>query len=347
MINVLAGGTGVHRNKRQAVAACCFVAIGSVAVVLLRLRYDISSARRHLVIKAFLLGGAAALATSAALAADLPRRAEPPPVFSPVPVFTWTGFYAGLHTGYAFTDNPNIRTVGNQAGTALNVTNNFRPASLKSEVDGFSKIGGGFGYNLQFTPGSGFVVGAAFDITWTDLEKNRGFLGSPNAVLVGGVPTALPATPNASLYTQNLDYLGTVNGKIGYAFDRFLVYGTGGLAFGQVEYGARFFATATQGQFEQFRGGYVKQFETGYNYGGGIEYAIPTESFLNYFAFGRFLGIKSDVTIKAEYIRYDLGGRSIVVQGLLPGNAATSYTSSFKTEGSLIRAGFNYKFSAY
>ncbi|GJE76010.1 hypothetical protein BGCPKDLD_2601 [Methylorubrum suomiense] len=342
MFSVLAGGTGVHRNKRQAVAACCFVAIGSVAVRLLRLRYDISSARRHLVIKAFLLGGAAALATSAALAADLPRRAEPPPVFSPVPVFTWTGFYAGLHTGYAFTDNPNIRTVGNQAGTALNVANNFRPASLKSEVDGFSKIGGGFGYNLQFTPGSGFVVGAAFDITWTDLEKNRGFLGSPNTV--GGL---FPATPNASVYTQNLDYLGTVNGKIGYAFDRFLVYGTGGLAFGQVAYGASFFGTAAQGQPLQFVGGYDKQFETGYNYGGGIEYAIPAESFLNYFAFGRFLGIKSDVTIKAEYIRYDLGGRSIVVQGVLPGNAATSYTSTFKTEGSLIRAGFNYKFSAY
>ena len=297
-------------------------------------------------IRALLIGGAAALASTAALAADLPRRAEPPPVFTPVPVFTWTGFYAGLHTGYAFTDNPNIRTVGNQAGTALNVANNYRPASLKSEVDGFSKIGGGFGYNLQFTPGSGFVVGAAFDITWTDLEKNTGFVGAPNPVLVGGVPTALPATPNASVYTQSLNYLGTVNGKIGYAFDRFLVYGTGGLAFGDVEYGASFYGTITQGLPLQFQGGYRRQFETGYNYGGGIEYAIPTESFLNYFAFGRLLGIKSDVTLKAEYIRYDLGGSNIVVPGVLAGNAGLSYTSSFKTEGSLVRAGFNYKFSS-
>jgi outer membrane immunogenic protein len=299
------------------------------------------------VIKALLLGGAAALASTAALAADLPRRAGPPPVFTPVPVFTWTGFYAGLHTGYAFTDNANIRTVGNQAGTALNVTNNFRPASLKSEVDGFSRIGGGFGYNLQFTPGSGFVVGAAFDITWLDLDKNTGFVGAPNPVLVGGVPTALPATPNASVFTQNLDYLGTVNGKIGYAFDRFLVYGTGGLAFGQVNYGASFYGTITQGLPLQFLGGYDKQFETGYNYGGGVEYAIPADSFLSYFAFGKLLGIKSDVTLKAEYIRYDLGSRSVVVPGVLAGNAGLSYTSTFKTEGSLVRAGFNYKFSAY
>ncbi|WP_232629086.1 outer membrane protein [Methylobacterium sp. Leaf118] len=299
-------------------------------------------------IRAFLLGSAAALVTTAAVAADLPRRAEAPPVFAPIPVFTWTGFYAGLHTGYAFTDNPNIRTVGNQGPTIGNCTAGFRACSgsgLKSEVDGFSKIGGGFGYNLQVTPGSGFVVGAAFDMTWTDLEKNAGFIGAPNPVIVGGVPTALPASPNGSLYTQNLDYLGTLNGKIGYAFDRFLVYGTGGLAFGQVTYGASFYGTVTQGLPLQFVGGYDKQFETGYNFGGGVEYAIPTESFLSYFAFGRLLGIKSDVTLKAEYIRYDLGGRNVVVQGVLPANSALSYTSSYKTEGSLIRAGFNYKFS--
>ena len=290
-------------------------------------------------IRTLLLGGAAALASSAALAADLPRRVEAPPVFTPVPVFTWTGFYAGLHTGYAFTDNPNIRTTGLSAVTQANVNANFRPATLKSEVDGFARIGGGFGYNWQLTPGSGFVVGAAFDITWTDLDKNTGFVGNPNTV--GG---AFPASPNVSAYRQDLDYLGTVNGKIGYAFDRFLVYGTGGLAFGQVNYGASFFGTGAQGQPLQFVGGYDKLFETGYNYGGGVEYAIPADSFLNYFAFGRLLGIKSDVTVKAEYIRYDLGNRTIRV---LNAAGTDGYNARFGTEGSLIRAGFNYKFSAY
>ncbi len=288
--------------------------------------------------KKFLLTGVAtALLSGVASAADLPRR-EPPPVFTPVPVFTWTGFYAGLHTGYAFTDNANIRTVGNQFGTEQNVINGFRPRSLRSEVDGFSRIGGGFGVNYQLTPGSGFVVGAAFDITWTDLDKRTGFLGADNDV-------ALPASPNRSVFQQNLDYLGTVNGKIGYAFDRFLVYGTGGLAFGNVTYGAQFFDTATQiaqGGGLRFIGGYDVNFETGYNFGGGVEYAIPADSFLNTFAFGKLFGIKSDVTIKAEYIRYDLGSRNIIVQNVGP--ATTSYTSRFSTEGSLIRAGFNYKF---
>lgn len=291
--------------------------------------------------KLLLAGAAMALLTTAASAADLPRRAAPP-VFEPIPVFSWTGFYAGLHSAYAFTDNENIRTNGNQTGpgsTEANVLAGFRPRSLKSEVDGFAKIGGGMGVNYQLTPGTGFVIGAAFDISWTDLQKNTGFVGPFN-------PAATGPGNNASVFTQNLDYLGTVNGRLGYAFDRFLVYGTGGLAFGNVSYGAQFFGTqgSTPAFVEQFRGGYDVNFETGYNYGGGIEYAIPADSFLNTFAFGKLLGLKSDVTIKAEYIRYDLGSRNITIQGVLPTNATSSYNSRFSTEGSLIRAGFNYKF---
>ena len=281
-------------------------------------------------IRALLLGSAAALATTAALAADLPRREAPPVAFAPVPVFTWTGFYAGLHTGYAFTDNPNIQTRGNDPFTGANVVLGRRAASIKSEVDGFSRIGGGFGYNVQFTPGSGFVAGIAFDATWLDLDKRTGFYGTPN-----------PAVGNASVYTQDLDFLGTVNGKLGYAFDRFFVYGTGGLAFGHVSYGADFYNPGAT--LLQYTGGGRKIFETGYNYGGGIEYAIPADSFLTYFSLGRYLGIKSDVTIKAEYIRYDLGSRNVLV-GSVPGGPGGSYTSRFSTEGSLIRAGFNYKF---
>ncbi len=289
--------------------------------------------------KLLLAGAAMALLTTAASAADLPRRAAPTPVFEPIPVFTWTGFYAGLHSAYAFTDNANIRTNGNQLGTEANVVAAFRPRSLKSEVDGFAKIGGGMGVNYQLTPGSGFVVGAAFDISWTDLQKNTGYVGPFNPAVTG------PGN-NASVFSQNLDYLGTVNGKLGYAFDRFLVYGTGGLAFGNVSYGAQFFGTqgGTPAFPLQFLGGYDVNFETGYNYGGGVEYAIPADSFLNFFSVGRLLGLKSAATLKAEYIRYDLGSRNIIVQGVLPGNAATSYTSRFSTEGSLIRAGFNYKF---
>ncbi|GJD33207.1 outer membrane protein [Methylobacterium aerolatum] len=282
--------------------------------------------------KVLLATAAAALATSAQ-AADLPRRAAPPPVFTPVPVFTWTGFYAGLESAYTFTDNQRITTVGLNPVTAGNVAAGRRPASITASQDGFANIGGTAGYNYQFTPGSGIVVGIANSIDWTDITKNRFILGAP---LAGGV------LPNPSAYRQSLDWLGTLTGRVGYAFDRVLVYGTGGLAYGNVFHDVNFY---TPGGALQFAGRY-DDFKTGYAYGGGIEFALPTDSFLNTFAVGRYLGIKYDaITIKAEYIHYDLGTQNVVVNSVATG--APSYLSRFKTEGNIVRAGFNYKFGGF
>ena len=236
--------------------------------------------------------------TAAASAADLPRRA-PPPVFTPVPVFTWTGFYAGVESAYTFTDRERIRTFGGDAGKEAFLTAGGRPRTTFTETDGIAKLGGGFGYNYQFTPGTGFVVGVAANWDWTDIHKNRFFLGTPQG--------PAPLTPSA--YRQSLEWLGTATVKLGYAFDRFLVYGTGG-----------------------------------YAYGGGVEYAIPADSFLNYLSLGKYIGLKSEaVTIKAEYLHYDLGSRTLVLPAV-PGVGSNFYAARFRTEGNIVRAGFNYKF---
>src|ERR1700719_3008483 len=58
--------------------------------------------------KRILIAGALALVSAVpAFAADLPPAAPPPPrapaMYVPAaPAFTWTGFYIGLNTGYAF-----------------------------------------------------------------------------------------------------------------------------------------------------------------------------------------------------------------------------------------------------
>ncbi|MDR7037503.1 outer membrane immunogenic protein [Methylobacterium sp. BE186] len=282
-------------------------------------------------IKTLLLASAAsALLAGAASAADLPRRAAPPPVFTAVPVFTWSGFYIGTQTGYVITDNGPIRTQGNDFLTRGNVQQGFRPAQIRSDVDGLTSLGGGIGYNYQFTPGAGFVVGFEADATWTDISKR---------------PVYFSQRQDPAAFQQTLDWLGTVRGRLGYAFDRLFVYGTGGFAYGNVLYRANFFSftppnpLAYTGRFDGI--------ETGFVYGGGIEYAIPTDSFLNRFNFiGSFL--KADaVTLKAEYLHYDLGSRNVLVAGGLLPAATGSYTSRFRTEGDLIRAGFNYKFSGF
>src|SRR4051794_27909688 len=134
--------------------------------------------------KLLLASTATALLTGAASAADLPRR-EPPPVFTPVPVFTWTGFYAGFNAGYGFdvssTSNaPTVIAVPGAlpVGSSLFVTAAGAPSTgvlafgNRSSNDGF--VGGGqIGYNYQFTPGSGVVVGIEADAQYVDFGRNR------------------------------------------------------------------------------------------------------------------------------------------------------------------------------
>ena len=50
------------------------------------------------------------------------------------------------------------------------------------------------------------------------------------------------------------------------------------------------------------------------------------------------------MTIKAEYLHYDLGSRNVIVGSFNGVGPSAGYISRFRTEGSIIRAGFNYKF---
>ncbi|MDP4021822.1 porin family protein, partial [Methylobacterium sp. NEAU 140] len=112
--------------------------------------------------------------TAAASAADLPRRA-PPPVFTPVPVFTWTGAYFGINAGYAFDASSNgsqgfVQTAGNPVVLGPGGLAPYRALAplgstlvySNSNREGFSG-GGQVGYNYQFTPGAGVVVGVEAD----------------------------------------------------------------------------------------------------------------------------------------------------------------------------------------
>lgn len=278
--------------------------------------------------KLLLASAATALVSTAASAADLPRRA-PPPVFTQVPVFSWTGFYAGLESAYTFTDNQRVTTVGISPNNIANVASLQRPPVARIQTDHLANVGGTAGYNYQFTPGSGVVVGIANSVDWTDLSKYREIRGSTGAL---------------SQSRQGLDFLGTLVGRVGYGFDRVLVYGMGGLAYGNVFYRQNYYSTANTLHFA----GRSDQFETGYAYGGGIEFAVPTDSFLNTFAIGKYLGLKYDaLTIKAEYVHYDLGSRNVLVGNLGTGGAGLGYVSRFRTEGNIVRAGFNYKFNGF
>ena len=272
-------------------------------------------------IKRLALASASLLALAGGpLAADLPPPAPAP--FVPVaPVFTWTGFYIGTHSGGLFVDNK-IRTRGNAALNRQNVATGRRPAEISTE-DGAYFSGVQAGYNVQF---NSFVVGVEADISYADVETFEGFQG------VGG---------NRSFFRQDLDFFGTARGRVGVAFDQVLLYATGGLAYADFTNRVAFLR-AGDGAF-QFTG---RRDETDYGYtvGGGIEFALPPA--LSRFAFiGTLLGATA-VTVKAEYLYFDLGKTDVPVRAV-PGVGTGSYTSSFDTTGHIGRIGFNYKFGTY
>ena len=133
-------------------------------------------------------------------------------------------------------------------------------------------------------------------------------------------------------HRQVVDVRERLRGRLGLAFDRVLVYGTGGFAYGDVDTQADFFRNTYRAlQFTGRKG----DIETGYTVGGGIEYSLPTGSLA--------LFNSSAVTLRAEYLYYDLGDRNIVVQGI-PGVGVNSYSARFQTEGHVARAGINFKF---
>ena len=239
--------------------------------------------------------------TAAASAADLPRRMAPPPVFTPVPVFTWTGFYLGFNAGYAF----DVRARNDD----------FLFGSAR-DANGFSG-GAQIGYNYQFTPGSGIVVGVEADAQYVDFNRRLGGDRFYDTTVYG-------------YGRDNLDYFGTVRGRLGYAFDRVLFYGTGGFAYGQG-------STKLPGYFNTVNYRADDDFRTGYAAGGGVEYALAGDSFLNFFR-------ASAVTLKAEFLYVNLD-RS---RDYYFDTAATSVRDRRNSdEFAVVRGGVNYKFGTY
>lgn len=137
-------------------------------------------------------------AVAADRAAGLPLKASVK-TLAPVPFYNWTGFYLGGHVGYgAGSFGPDTNTLPLQAV--------FLPHSLIGMTGGFQA-----GYNYQLP--NRVVLGA---------EADMSFMGPLDR-------TKLTPAP----FNTTFDHLGTVRGRVGYAFGAWLPYVTGGLAWGR------------------------------------------------------------------------------------------------------------------
>ena len=179
---------------------------------------------------------AAALAVSgAAKAADLPAVGSMPLKAPPIANYDWSGFYVGGHVGYS-------------RGYGRNTLFDPNPSAADSSFGG-QFAGMQFGYN-HLLP-SRLLIGMEADISF------------PNYLDDGIV--ASRTTPFSAV-TEKLDFVSTVRGRAGYAFDHWLFYATGGLAWSQARLLEDSNSTGNEDK--------VLRLRTGWALGAGAELAI-------------------------------------------------------------------------
>jgi outer membrane immunogenic protein len=218
-------------------------------------------------------------ATGGAMAADLAARpyTKAPPVVA-APIYNWTGFYLGINGGWG---NGHTR----QLDTAGLTTGNYNQSG--------GLVGGTIGYNWQV---NSFVLGIEGDWDWAQINGSVNIPG----LCVG----------NGNCFT-NLRDIGTVRGRAGFAWNNWLFYGTGGLAFGEVRAGQ----DSCTGPL-QICGTNTR---TGWAAGLGAE-----------------VGFAQNWSAKLEWLHYDLGDK-VTYTPVIP--------VTVSEHGDIVRAGINYRFN--
>ncbi|TPM20778.1 outer membrane protein [Mesorhizobium sp. B2-3-5] len=158
------------------------------------------------------------------------------------PGFDWTGYYAGLQAGYGWGQSDITGTGGG--------------ALSSPDIDG-GFVGGHIAGLWQFDQA---VIGAEAELNYSSIDG-----------------TAEPEPGN--VFGTDIKWFGSMNAKAGYAMDRVLVYGIGGVAFAGVDTsqaaGPAFSNTRTN---------------VGWTVGAGVDYAL-TDKFV----------------VGAQYRYYDFG----------------------------------------
>jgi high affinity Mn2+ porin len=194
--------------------------------------------------------------------------------------YDWTGFYVGGHVAYS-------------VGRANSTLSDPDPTAASNS---FSSLYGGVQAGYNYVAPSRLLLGIEADVTFPNFFED-------GAIFTGG-------TTQGTTVTDQIDYIATLRGRFGYAFDHWLIYGTGGAAWSQ----ARFREIPGVASDEDK----ILRTRTGWALGLGTEVAIAP-----------------NWTARIEYL-YDRFG---TVAGVFP--SGTAYRSDFDIQ--TLRLGLNYK----
>lgn len=247
------------------------------------------------------LAACSALISTSTYAADLPAAEyEATPVVADN--FSWTGGYIGVNAGYGWGDfDHSVQAKAPEGKSPLPGTPESEivyeildQATYSSASDGF--VGGvQLGYNWQL---SQFLVGFEADFQGASI----------NGSVSGG------ADPYGFYADSKIDWYGTVRARIGYVpAERFLIFATGGLAYGHVE------SYMNYAGYESS----VSETKSGHAVGGGVEYAFD-----------------KNWSLKTEYLYTDLG----TIDKLEAQRGYRKFSAETEASFQVVRLGLNYKF---
>jgi outer membrane immunogenic protein len=244
-----------------------------------------------------LLAGVACTIASAqfASAADLPVKA---PIYKAPAVipFSWTGCYLGAHIGYGW---------GQKHDTDNLASDWFLGQPVDVDTDGV--LGGGqVGCNYQFT--SNFVIGIEGTLSAAGLDGST-TVTSPPVSVVAHVKT---------------DWLATLAARLGYSFDRSLLYVKGGAAWAHDKYSGdwTFGVVGVNGISGSVS---ATETRTGWLIGVGWEYAFT-----------------NNWSAKVEYDYMNFGTKAVSFPVSPPGFG--TYIGDIEQKIQTITVGINYRF---
>jgi len=208
--------------------------------------------------------------------------------------YNWSGLYLGAHGGYGWADTDYPGAPAYPAGAP-------RP-----DLEG-GLVGGQIGYNHQI---NNFVLGVEADYSFTRMQET---------------------VRDGNYLTQDheINGLGSIRGRIGFAASNWLIYGTAGWAWNRASFnqtcpdGAQFghCRPAAAGQYSLSK----DETESGWVYGAGVE-----------------SGISDNWSVRAEYLRYDFDSQGYNL-GSAPSGAVIG-TKTLEHQVDVVRLGVNYRF---
>nr|WP_210307877.1 outer membrane protein [Aminobacter niigataensis] len=238
-----------------------------------------NSARITTIYAIFILG------LASAQAADVISEPVPAPVAERF-AYDWSGLYIGVHGGIGGGEFDNSYLIETEVG----------PIGYNVSDRAFGGFGGvQAGYNHQLAPN--WVAGVEVDFSLSGIKAEHSESSSEGF---------------SSRYAIQIDWFGTLRGRLGYAQDNVLFYGTGGAAYGRISY-----SDSDSDGFNEA----LADTNLGWTAGAGVEY-----------------GITNDITLKTEYLYVDLG--SLKATNLIYTGDRIEMDTAFHT----LKTGLNYKF---